>query len=147
MSMNNYIHATYCMFMVCPSRTFIINTVHGTHAPYGNCTAKKTKNTVKMYIGEEIFGCTTGFLWKIIQISKLFSKYPIWQFISYNVLNTLKILVNYNGSCHYDILNDQDMIIGCYIHIWKISCHTEMVRNVNFHMQYFPKENPVKFSY
>ena len=27
----------------------------------------------------------------------------------------------------------------------KFHCHTEMVHNVNWHMQYFPKENPVKF--
>ena len=40
--------------------------------PYGNCTAKKTKNTVKMYIREEIFSCTTGFLSEITQIRNLF---------------------------------------------------------------------------
>ena len=27
----------------------------------------------------------------------------------------------------------------------KFHCHTETIRNVNCRMQYFPKENPVKF--
>ena len=44
-----------------------------TETPYRNCTAKKTKNMVKMYIGEEIFGCTTGFLSEITQTSNLLS--------------------------------------------------------------------------
>lgn len=33
---------------------------------YRYCMAKWTKNTVKIYIGEEILGCTTGFLSEII---------------------------------------------------------------------------------
>ena len=44
-----------------------------TCTPYRFCTAKCSKNTVKMYIGEEIFGFTTGFLSEITQISKLSS--------------------------------------------------------------------------
>ena len=56
------------------------------------------------------------------QVSKLSStNYLIWQLILYDVLNMLKTLVNYNATWNYDNLNDQDMIINCYAHVWKIS--------------------------
>ena len=40
--------------------------------PNQNCTVKWNKNTVKMYILQGIFECTTQFLSGITQISKLF---------------------------------------------------------------------------
>ena len=41
--------------------------------------------------------------------------------MSFNILNLLKLLVNYNASWHYGVLNDQDMIIDCCTHVQKIS--------------------------
>ena len=73
-----------------------------------------------MYIGEEIFGCTTGFLSEITQINFSQTNYLISKLISYHVLKIIKTLVNYNRYCHYDILNDQDIIIYYYANVWKI---------------------------
>ena len=80
-----------------------------------------------MYIVEETSGCATRFLSEITHTTKLFSPK-----VSYKAVNFTKYLLSgYDNSLFCSRLD-------------KFHCHTEIVHNVNCHMQYFSKENPVK---
>ena len=69
------------------------------------------------FLGVQLDFCQKSHKWANFSLTK----YLIWQFMSYNVLNLLKTLINYNASWYCDILNDHDMIIDCYVHVQKIS--------------------------
>ena len=103
------------------------------------------KKYSKMYIGEEIFDCTTGFLPDITQINKLSSQKISYIAVNFtentwHIKNTYKLQLKLTLSCPEWSGYDNWWLHSCFEHfvvMWK--------HNVNCRMQYFPKENPLKF--